>query len=133
MANVPTRVVCESKITQHSQSTFALAVFQQNDFRSRVFIQDSAEQMGIKIVHVGVFTSEQIDAGMHTLTGTTTPSPTIPSPAQIPVPAAKFEDKFGLSWETALVDGVVFNAMGACKFLGVMLRALTPCGTTPTR
>jgi hypothetical protein len=44
---------------------------------------------------------------------------TILKPAQIPVPAAKFEDKFGLSWETALADGKVYNAMDACTYLGV--------------
>jgi hypothetical protein len=44
---------------------------------------------------------------------------TLLKPAQIPVPVKKFQDKFGLSWEEALSQGVVFNAMDACAFLGV--------------
>lgn len=40
-------------------------------------------------------------------------------PDQLPVPAAKFEKEFGLSWNKALADGVVFNALDACNVLGV--------------
>lgn len=35
------------------------------------------------------------------------------------MPAAKFEDKFGLSWESALKQGKVFNALDACKHLNI--------------
>jgi hypothetical protein len=30
----------------------------------------------------------------------------------MPVPAAKFEEAFGLSWKQALEDGSVYNALG---------------------
>ena len=44
---------------------------------------------------------------------------TLLQPRQLPVPAAKFEEKFGLSWEQALAQGKVFNALDACKHLNI--------------
>lgn len=44
---------------------------------------------------------------------------TILKPDQIPVPKQLFEDSFGLSYESALADGLVFNAKDACTHLGV--------------
>ena len=38
---------------------------------------------------------------------------TLLKPAEMPVPAAKFEEAFGLSWKKALSDGVVYNALDA--------------------
>jgi hypothetical protein len=92
-----------------------------NSAKSQELVSNTLLSKGIKIVQEGEFTGEQIDAGMHIDQHyyAIASKATILPPAQIPVPAAKFEDKFGLSWETALADGVVFNAMGACKFLGV--------------
>jgi len=40
-------------------------------------------------------------------------------PKELPVPADKFEGKFGRSWESALKEGLVFNAMDAGKKLGL--------------
>lgn len=44
---------------------------------------------------------------------------TLLKPKDMPVPAAKFEEAFGLSWKDALNQNLVFNALDACKFLGV--------------
>ena len=44
---------------------------------------------------------------------------TLLAPKDIPVPAAKFQDFFGLSYETALSEGLVYNAIDACTYLGV--------------
>jgi hypothetical protein len=44
---------------------------------------------------------------------------TILKPDQIPVPKQLFEDSFGLTYESALADGLVFNAKDACIHLGV--------------
>ena len=49
---------------------------------------------------------------------------TLMKPKDMPVPAKKFEDAFGVPWEKALSDGVVFNALDACKKLGVDAAAL---------
>jgi len=40
-------------------------------------------------------------------------------PKDLPVPADKFEGKFGRSWQSALDAGLVFNAMDAGKKLGL--------------
>ena len=37
----------------------------------------------------------------------------------MPVPADKFEAGFGIAWKQALANGVVYNALDACKVLGV--------------
>ena len=44
---------------------------------------------------------------------------TILKPAQLNVPGAKFEEQFGLSWEAALAQGNVYNAIDACALLGI--------------
>uniref|UniRef100_A0A7S2SSL9 adenine phosphoribosyltransferase n=1 Tax=Rhizochromulina marina TaxID=1034831 RepID=A0A7S2SSL9_9STRA len=49
---------------------------------------------------------------------------TILKPAQLNVPADKFEAQFGLSWANALAQGSVFNAMDACAVLGLDADAL---------
>ena len=49
---------------------------------------------------------------------------TLLQPKDMPVPAKKFEDAFGIPWEQALRDGLVYNALDACKKLGVDADAL---------
>jgi len=44
---------------------------------------------------------------------------TILKPAELNVPADKFEEQFGLTWAKALEDGNVYNAMDACEKLGI--------------
>eukprot|EP00933_Yihiella_yeosuensis_P055054 TRINITY_DN536_c0_g1_i1.p1 TRINITY_DN536_c0_g1~~TRINITY_DN536_c0_g1_i1.p1 ORF type:complete len:334 (+),score=115.92 TRINITY_DN536_c0_g1_i1:69-1070(+) len=44
---------------------------------------------------------------------------TILKPHELNVPKDKFLKKFGLSWDDALGQGVVFNALDACKELGI--------------
>lgn len=38
---------------------------------------------------------------------------TLLKPEEMPVPAAKFEEAFGLSWKDALAAGSVYNALDA--------------------
>jgi hypothetical protein len=40
-------------------------------------------------------------------------------PNQLPVPADKFYKEFGIKWEDALQQGLVFNAIDACKHLDI--------------
>ena len=40
-------------------------------------------------------------------------------PAQMPVPKEKFAKEFGLDFDDAVAKGLVFNALDACKYLGV--------------
>ena len=44
---------------------------------------------------------------------------TILKPNELNVPTDKFEAQFGLSWESALAEGNVYNAMDACEKLGI--------------
>jgi len=44
---------------------------------------------------------------------------TLLDPKDLPVPADKFQAKFGLRWEDALAQGVVYNAMQACNKFGI--------------
>lgn len=92
-----------------------------NNAKTQELVTTTLLSKGIKIVQEGEFTGEQIDAGMHIDQHyyAIASKATLLAPAQIPVPADKFQDKFGLSWETALADGLVFNALDACKELGV--------------
>jgi hypothetical protein len=48
---------------------------------------------------------------------------TLLKPAEMPVPAAKFEEAFGLSWKKALSDGVVYNALDAVSLEFALLSA----------
>jgi hypothetical protein len=45
---------------------------------------------------------------------------TLLKPNELPVPADKFQSTFGISWETALNRGLVFNALDACTYLGIL-------------
>lgn len=57
----------------------------------------------------------RVAARPYLLSGSHCPS----QPSALPVPADKFKEAFGIEWDAALKDGVVFNAIDACKYLGV--------------
>ena len=44
---------------------------------------------------------------------------TLLPPAELPVPADKFSEKFGEEWSTVLAEGRAYNALGACEHLGI--------------
>jgi len=76
---------------------------------------------GIKILQEGELTGAQIDAGMlidqHYYAIAS--KATLLKPEQMPVPKAKFQEKFGLDFDKAVADGLVFNALDACKQLEI--------------
>lgn len=113
----------ESKMSSAEETNCAYVFIKPhaNNAKTQELVSNTLLSKGLKIVKEGEFTGEEIDAGMHIDQHyyAIASKATILKPAQIPVPANKFQDKFGLSWETALADGVVFNAMDACKYLGV--------------
>jgi len=80
----------------------------------------------ITILQEGTLTGKQIDQGkfidQHYYAIAS--KATLLKPDQLPVPAQKFQEKFGLKWEKALNDGVVFNAIDACKHLGITANEL---------
>jgi nucleoside diphosphate kinase len=97
-----------------------------NTTPTQKLVQSTFEKKGINIVTQGELTAEQIDKGMlidqHYYAIAS--KATLLKPQQMPVPADKFQKEFGLSWEDALNQGLVFNALDACAFLGIDAGAL---------
>lgn len=83
-------------------------------------VRSGLEAKGIKITSEGELTSEVIDQkkliDQHYYAIAS--KATILKPHELNVPKDKFQKQFGLSWDDALKQGVVFNAMDACKELG---------------
>ncbi|KAJ1462413.1 nucleoside diphosphate kinase [Pelagophyceae sp. CCMP2097] len=76
---------------------------------------------GFKVTSCGTITAEEIDAKLlidqHYYAIAS--KATILKPAQLNVPAEKFQAQFGISWSAALASGKVLNAMDACKEFGI--------------
>eukprot|EP01041_Mallomonas_annulata_P002483 gene2483-4829_t len=87
----------------------------------QALVTETLKAKKIEITSEGELTGEQIDQGMlidqHYYAIAS--KATLLKPAQMPVPASKFQDQFGLSWEDALAKGVVYNAIDACALLGL--------------
>jgi len=84
-------------------------------------VRSTFDEKGIQVKEEGELTAAQIDAGMlidqHYYAIAS--KATLLTPDKMPVPAHKFLEQFGLTWEDALGQGVVYNALDACKFLGL--------------
>jgi hypothetical protein len=78
-------------------------------------------ERGIHVLSEGEMTAEEIDAGMHIDQHyyAIASKATLLKPAELPVPAQKFQEFFGLSWEDALASGNVYNAIDGCAYLGI--------------
>jgi nucleoside diphosphate kinase len=92
-----------------------------NTGKAQHLVKRSFATKGIKVLEEGELTGEQIDEGklidQHYYAIAS--KATLLQPNQLPVPAQKFQDTFGVSWEKALKDGEVYNALDACKFWGI--------------
>lgn len=102
-------------------SAFVFVKPHANNVKVQQYVADSLRSRGITILEEGDFTGPQIDEGklidQHYYAIAS--KATLLKPDQIPVPAEKFETNFGLSWNEALAQGRVFNALDAAKELGV--------------
>lgn len=109
------------KMSNNKNTAYVFIKPHANNTKTQELVSATLINKSITILKEGEFTGEQIDAGMlidqHYYAIAS--KATILKPEQIPVPADKFQDNFGLSWETALTDKLVFNAMDACTELGV--------------
>jgi len=85
------------------------------------FVKEQLKTHGINIVAEGSLTSEVIDQkkliDQHYYAIAS--KATILKPDQLNVPKDKFKEQFGLEWDDALSQGLVYNAMDACTHLGV--------------
>lgn len=94
---------------------------QANTAKTQALVSQTLKNKGVVITKEGELTADQIEKGMlidqHYYAIAS--KATLLKPKEMPVPAAKFEEAFGLSWEKALKDNLVYNALDACKVLGV--------------
>jgi nucleoside diphosphate kinase len=84
-------------------------------------VRDELRARGVTILNEGDITSEKIDEqkliDQHYYAIAS--KATILKPEEMNVPADKFEKKFGKKWEDALKEKKVYNALDACKQLGI--------------
>ena len=92
-----------------------------NTEKVRELVEREFAAKGINVTSQGEITGEEIDSNLfidqHYYAIAS--KATILKPHELNVPADKFKEKFGLEWGDALKKGVVYNAMDACKLLGV--------------
>lgn len=97
-----------------------------NTTATQKLVQSTLVKKGLSIKSEGELTAAEIDKGMlidqHYYAIAS--KATLLKPKDMPVPAAKFEEAFGLPWNKALADGSVYNALDACKVLGVDAKGL---------
>lgn len=105
----------------NTNSAFVFIKPHANTKQSQALVSSTLKARGIKIKSEGELTAQQIDDGLlidqHYYAIAS--KATLLKPKELPVPAAKFQEAFGLSWEKAMNDGVVYNAIDACKYLGI--------------
>jgi len=84
-------------------------------------VREQLQARGIRVLEEGELTSEVIDSkkliDQHYYAIAS--KATILKPTEMNVPADKFQKAFGTSWEDANKNNKVFNALDACKQLGV--------------
>lgn len=118
--------------TPPKNSAFVFIKPHANNTKTQQVVSETLRAKGIDIIAEGEFTGEQIDKGMlidqHYYAIAS--KATLLKPVEIPVPADKFKEKFGLEWESALEQGLVYNAMDACAYLGVDAAGLDKLWTT---
>ena len=88
---------------------------------TKALVKEQLAARGINIVTEGSLTGPEIDERMlidnHYYAIAS--KATILKPPQLPVPADRFAEKFGVEWQAMLDAGKVYNAMDACAYLGV--------------
>lgn len=114
----------QRQITECADNTNSAFVFikpHANTSATQTLVKNTFKSKGIKVVTEGELTAQQIDRGMlidqHYYAIAS--KATLLKPRELPVPAAKFQEAFGISWESALSQGIVYNALDACAFLGI--------------
>lgn len=92
-----------------------------NTADTRSLVASTFASRGLRIESEGELTAEQIDKGMlidqHYYSIAS--KATLLKPRDVPVDAKKFEDLLGVSWDQAIRDNKVYNAVDACAYFGV--------------
>jgi nucleoside diphosphate kinase len=87
----------------------------------RKLVRETFEERGLRIMHEGFIEAQQINEEMlidrHYYAIAS--KATLLTPDKLPVPADKFQAKFGIDWASALKSGKALNAKDACTELGL--------------
>lgn len=88
---------------------------------AKALVQAGLEEKGYRILGEGELTGKEIDSKMYIDNHyySIASKATILEPKELNVPAEKFAGKFGIGWQEALDQGVVYNALQACKKMGI--------------
>jgi hypothetical protein len=118
--------VCDDLKKKPVNSAFVFIKPHANTTRTQTLVHSTLAAKGIKIQSHGELTAERIDEkkliDQHYYAIAS--KATLLQPKDLPVPADKFQKEFGLAWSDALKQGVVYNALDACKYLGIDAEAL---------
>eukprot|EP00463_Aulacantha_scolymantha_P001934 TRINITY_DN2576_c0_g1_i1.p1 TRINITY_DN2576_c0_g1~~TRINITY_DN2576_c0_g1_i1.p1 ORF type:complete len:172 (+),score=30.34 TRINITY_DN2576_c0_g1_i1:167-682(+) len=84
-------------------------------------VENTLKNRQIDIVTSGALTGREIDDKMYIDQHyySIASKATLLKPSELNVPVEKFKSKFGLEWNDALDQNVVYNAKDACDFLGL--------------
>jgi len=106
---------------RNNNAAFVFIKNKANTPATQALVKETFAQKGITIETEGELTGAEIDSNMYIDQHyyAIASKATILPPNKLPVPNDKFESKFGLSWDAALKSGNVYNAMGACEYLGI--------------
>ncbi len=92
-----------------------------NTKNTQDLVANKFKETNIKVLKTGTLTGEQIDKDklidQHYYAIAS--KATLMKPLEMPVPVDKFKEAFGVSWEEANSNNLVFNALDACNQLGV--------------
>jgi hypothetical protein len=105
----------------HDNSAFVFIKPHANTPAVQALMKKKLADKGIVIDKEGELTGEQIDKGMliDTHYYAIASKATLLKPSQLPVNNDKFQAAFGKSWSEVLKSGQAYNAIDACKYLGV--------------
>jgi len=113
--------VAANKEEKKSNSAFVFVKPHAVTEATKALVKEGLQAAGLVITSEGSLSAEEIDSkkliDQHYYAIAS--KATILKPAQLNVPADLFQTQFGLSWEAALAQGNVYNAMDACALLGL--------------
>lgn len=117
------QTVAETKLMN---SAFLFLKPHANNQKTQQLVSTALQQNGIKVVKEGEFSGSQIDEGklIDRHYYAIASKATLLSAKDIPVPAEKFREAFGVSWETVLQENRAFNAVEAQRELGIDVAGL---------
>jgi hypothetical protein len=116
-----TTATCEAKKTSSLNTAFVFIKPHANTLQTQQLVSQVFQNHQINILQEGELTSDVIDKN-HLIDQhyyAIASKATLMKPSQLPIPADKFKEAFGIEWTDALRQNKVFNALDACSHLGI--------------